>query len=103
MENHTFITVETDPALTLDEVCEACSISRDFLFELLAHGAIEPRGRTEDDWYFDIQHLKRIQRLLKLQQDLEINLSGAILACDLLDQINVMQARIEFLEKISKF
>ena len=101
-QNYTLITVETDPELSLDEVCQACQITRDFLFELLEQGAIEPKGTTEENWRFEMQHLNRIRRVLHLQQDLEVNLPGAVLACDLFDQINAMQAHIQFLEKMAK-
>ncbi len=96
------IIVETDPELSLEEICQACHITHDFLFELLEYGAIEPKGVSQESWRFEVQHLHRIQRVLHLQEDLEVNLSGAILACDLLEQIDEMQARIQFLEKITK-
>jgi len=93
------IQIETDPELTLEEVCQACQISPDFVAELVAYGAIDPKGHTVDVWRFDAQHLRRIRRVLHLQQDLEVNLPGAVLAIDLMEQIEELQAQVELLEK----
>jgi chaperone modulatory protein CbpM len=40
--------------------------------------------------------------VLRLQHDLEINLAGAALAMDLMDQIDQLKAQVELLEKSLK-
>lgn len=86
-------------ALTLDELCETCGVSTDFIYDLLEYEIIKPTGHHPEEWLFDLNQLQRIKTTLRLQRDLEINLAGIALILDLLDEIHTLQARVEFLEK----
>lgn len=94
---YSIITIETDPELTLDELCQACDVTPDFIQELIQFGAIEP---IDYSFRFNAQHLRRIRRVIHLQQDLEVNLAGAALAVDLMDQIEDLQTQVELLQKL---
>ena len=98
----TIIALEADPELSLEELCETCHITSDFICELVEYGTLEPKGFALESWRFDTRHLQRIQRVLRLQHDLEINLAGAVLAMDLMDQIDQLKAQVELLEKSLK-
>ncbi len=98
----TVVTLEADPELSLDELCETCQITTNFICELVEYGTLEPKGVSIEVWRFDTRHLQRIQRVLRLQHDLEINLAGAALAMDLMDQIEQLKAQVELLEKSLK-
>lgn len=93
------IGVETEPELSLEELCISCHITPDFICELIEYGTLEPKGISVENWRFTAYHLSRIQRVLRLQQGLEVNLAGAVLAIDLMDQIERLQAQVELLEK----
>jgi len=95
----TIIAIEAEPELSLEELCETCHITPKFICELVEYGTLEPKGVALETWRFDTRHLQRIQRVLRLQHDLEINMAGAALAIDLMDQIEKLQAQIELLEK----
>jgi len=95
----TIIAIEAEPELSLEELCETCHITPDFICELIEYGTLEPKGIALETWRFDTRHLQRIQRVLRLQHDLGINMAGAALAMDLMDQIEKLQAQIELLEK----
>ena len=84
---------ETEP-LTLEELMEISASSADFIHELIEFGVLAPQEET-----FDLVQLKRIQIVQRLQRDLEINLAGAAMVLDLLDQLEEMRARMEMLEK----
>jgi len=87
----------TDPisALLLDEtaefslaeLCAACRVSEDLVVEIVAEGIVEPMGRERMHWRFTGVALTRVQRVVRLQQDFGVNLAGAALAIDLLEQI----------------
>lgn len=49
---------------------------------------------------FDMQDVRRIRRLLRLQHDLEVNIAGAALAIDLMEQIEELKVQVELLEKL---
>jgi hypothetical protein len=41
----------------------------------------------------------RLARAMRLRRDLGVNLAGALLACDLLDRIDVLEARLRRYER----
>jgi chaperone modulatory protein CbpM len=94
----TTISVEEFPELTLDELCAACDISPDFIEEILDYGVIEATDALED-MRFNESDLRRIKTILRLQNDLEINVAGAALVLDLIEEIEDLRSRIDVLEK----
>lgn len=95
----TMVSIEAQSELSFDELCEACHVSPDFIRELIEYGAIEPQGISIEVWRFNPEHMRRIQTVKRLQHDLDVNLPGAALAIDLMDQIEAMQVQLELLEK----
>lgn len=95
----TVIKVEEHPVLSLDELCVSCGISYEYIHELVEFGIIEPRGISHEDWRFDAEQLRRIRLIMRLEDDLEINLAGAALVLDLLDEIEMLRSKVELLKK----
>lgn len=87
----------TDPisALLLDdsiefsiaELCQACSITEEFVVEIVAEGIVEPIGPEPGQWRFSGRALARVQRVIRLQREFEVNLPGAALALELLEEV----------------
>ena len=73
--------------VSLDELCSLCRVSEELVVEIVAEGIVEPRGTERGQWRFSGVALVRVQRVVRLQQDLGINLPGAALALDLLDEL----------------
>ena len=94
----TTIDIEAMPELTMEELCEACSVSPEYIEEIIGYGVIEPMG-TLDQMRFTEIDLRRVRTILHLQNDLEINVAGAALVVDLMEEIEDMRARMEILEK----
>lgn len=92
------VTVETELDLGLEELCGVCHITPDFIQELVAFGVIEPQASALIDWRFNEDHLRRVRMITHLQQDLEINLSGAALVIELMDEIERLRVRTRLLE-----
>jgi len=53
-----------------------------------------PDGREPHRWRFTGTHLRRATVAIRLQRDLGVNLAGAALALQLLDELEVLQARL---------
>jgi chaperone modulatory protein CbpM len=87
--------VEEEVPLSLAELCQACDADAALVLELVEHGVIEPQGNTPDAlpsaWVFAGASLRRTRVALRLLRDLELNLPGAALAVDLLDEIARLQ------------
>jgi chaperone modulatory protein CbpM len=72
---------------SLTELCAACRVSEELVVEIVAEGIVEPLGRDRAQWRFTGLALTRVQRVLRLQEDFGVNLPGAALALDLLEQV----------------
>jgi chaperone modulatory protein CbpM len=72
---------------SLREVCSVCSISEDLVVEIVAEGIVEPLGSGPAHWRFSGHALTRVQRVIRLQHDFGVNLPGAALALQLLEEL----------------
>lgn len=94
--------------LSLDELARACSISTEWIVELVAEGVLEPIDREPIDrepleeeqprWRFAGSSLEIVHTAVRLHDDLQLNLPGVALAMDLLQEIGILRARIARLE-----
>jgi chaperone modulatory protein CbpM len=72
---------------SLTELCRACRVSEELVIDIVAEGIVEPLGRDRAQWRFTGVALTRVQRVLRLQEDLGVNLPGAALALELLEEL----------------
>lgn len=89
--------LEEQTQLTLDDLCRGCAIDAERIIELVDIGVLEPQGREPAHWKFGGASLHRARVAIRLQQDLEIDLAGAALALELLDEIESLRARLRAL------
>jgi chaperone modulatory protein CbpM len=59
---------------------------------------LHPRGSAPEHWCFSGIEVWRARRAQRLQQDLELNLAGAALALELLDEVERLRCRVRRLE-----
>jgi chaperone modulatory protein CbpM len=88
------IILEEQTGLTLTEVCQACAVRVELIVGLVDEGVLDPVGREPHRWRFTGTHLHRATVALRLQRDLGVNRAGAALALQLLDEIEILQARL---------
>ncbi len=90
--------------LTLKEVSARCGVSADYLLELIEYGVLDNEiiapHSAPAELQLDAVSLFKIQRLVRLKQDLSLNTSGAVLAVDLLEEIDRLHAHISHLEAL---
>ena len=72
---------------SLAELCSLCSVTEEVVVEIVAEGVVAPRGGERTQWRFSGVALVRVQRVIRLQQDFGVNLPGAALALDLLEEV----------------
>lgn len=97
--NHEAITgaiLDEDSELTLSELCRACGLPAEHIMALVEEGVIEPRSRAR--LRFSGICVRRVRRVYSLERDLGVNLAGAALAIELLEEIERLQARVARLE-----
>jgi chaperone modulatory protein CbpM len=83
-----------DVELTLVELCRSCQLPAERVYELVDEGIIEPLGREAAGWRFRWTSVRRARCALRLERDLGVNLAGAALALDLLEELNRLRARL---------
>jgi chaperone modulatory protein CbpM len=91
------IVLEELTELTLVEVSRACAVSAQCIVELVREGVLTPLGREPHCWRFNGIHMRRARVALRLQRDLGVNLAGAALALQLLDEVDALRARLKAL------
>lgn len=84
--------------LTLAELCQVCRVPAEQVFELVEHGVVEPVGRNPTRWRFHRVSIRRVRRAVRMERDLGLNLAGAALALDLLDELEDLRARLHRLD-----
>ena len=90
--------LEEDLELSLGELCQVCRLTQEEVLELVEYGVAEPRGRQQASWRFRGVTIRRIHRARSLQSDLGVNMAGAALALDLLEELERLRVRLARLE-----
>lgn len=88
------IILEEQTDLTLSDVSQACAVRVETIVELVDEGVLTPSGGEPHRWLFTGTHLRRATVAIRLQRDLGVNLAGAALALQLLDELEALQARL---------
>ncbi len=95
----TGIIVEDSSEFTLGELSRACGKPAEWILSLVEEGVIEPVGGDQTHWHFRGHCLRRVQIVQRLQSDLGVNLAGAALALELLEEVEALRSRIATLEQ----
>ena len=86
---------QSQAELSLIEVCRCCAVQTDFIVALVEEGIIAPVvGSEAASWRFANAHVHHVTLAWRLQRDLGVNLAGAALALQLLDEIETLRAQI---------
>jgi chaperone modulatory protein CbpM len=94
----TGIVVEDSSEFTLGELSRACGKPAEWILSLVEEGVIEPVGADQTHWHFPGYCLRRVRIVQRLQSDLGVNLAGAALALELLEEVETLRNRIAALE-----
>ena len=87
--------LEEESVLTLAELCWTCQTPAETIIRMIDHGVIAPiEGNTSRGWRFHRSALIRADKALRLKSDLGVNLAGAALALELLDEITTLRQQI---------
>ena len=76
----------------------ACQLPLERVFELVEEGVIEPLGGDPAHWRFRGVSVRRVRCAQRLERDLRVNVAGAALALDLLDELERLRARLRRFE-----
>ena len=94
----TGLILEDQTELSLDDLCRACAAQAERIVELVDEGLLTPAHTAPGEWRFTGVHVQRARVALRLESDLGVNLAGAALALELLDELDTLRARVLRLE-----
>lgn len=90
--------LEDQVEMSLEQLCLTYKLSREEVVNMVDEGIIDPLGHKPAVWRFQATSLRRVRITLTLQQDLGVNMQGAALALDLLEELEELRARFRRLE-----
>jgi len=88
------LVLDEQSLLTVSELCGACQVQTEWIVELVEEGILQPSGQETDHWLFSGTSLQRARTVRRLQRDLGINIAGAALALDLMDENDSLRAKL---------
>ncbi len=81
--------------ISMHELCRACGTHEHIIIELVNEGVLEGLTENQDQgfesWRFTGVHLRQAKIATRLQRDLGVNLAGAALALQLMDEIDSLK------------
>lgn len=83
---------------SLKDVCRVCGSQTEWVVALVEQGILQPTGDVRQQWRFPGSNLHIAMKARRLQQDLDLNLSGVALALELLEEIASLRSRLDMLE-----
>mgnify|MGYP003517771627 CR=1 FL=1 len=87
--------LDEDDCLRLDEVCTRLRIEQQWVIEMVELGALDPRGGLEPAaWSFPRSTLPRMLAMTRLVSDLGVNLAGAAIILELVEERRKLLAQL---------
>ena len=93
----TGLILDEDCNFSLDEISTACSVHTEYIVELVDEGIVEPVEQQceQQHWIFSGRSLLRARKARRLQRDLGINLAGAALVLDMMEEIEQLREQLK--------
>jgi chaperone modulatory protein CbpM len=79
--------------LTLTELSRMCAVAERHIIEYVEEGVLRA-VEVNTTWRFSGSELRRARRAVRLERDLELNLSGLALALDLMEEIDRLRLEL---------
>jgi chaperone modulatory protein CbpM len=83
-----------------NEICQLCRIELTAVVELADLGVVSPRGYAPEQWQLPATALPRLRAVGRLMRDLGVNVSGAALAVELLEEQHHLERQLRRLERL---
>jgi chaperone modulatory protein CbpM len=94
------IEILDDGSISLVEMIACTHLERTRVIELVDVGLLEPIGSVIEEWQFASRDLRRLRAAQRLVDDLGVNLSGAALILDLIEERDALLTRVVLLQRM---
>jgi len=86
--------LDEDAYFTTAELCRSCGVNAETVLEMVGEGIIDPRGATMREWRFSFTAVRRVRTAVHLVRDLNVNLAGAALALELMEELDALRREV---------
>jgi chaperone modulatory protein CbpM len=83
---------------TLHELCEICHVPEAMVESLISYDIIQS-DRQDAELIFNLEQLVRAKKALRLVNDLEVNLAGAAVILDLIEELHQLRTHLQVLKR----
>lgn len=85
--------ITDDQTVSFVELCHCTEIAVEHLLSMIEVGLLEPINShlSHIRWRFSSDSIMRVRTALRLQRDLDVNMAGAVLAIELLDELKELR------------
>jgi chaperone modulatory protein CbpM len=80
--------------LTLEQLCAAAALDRDWLVRRVEEGLIPAAGSLAVEWRFSAVHVTRARRMHEIERTYEAAPELAALVADMLEEMDELRARL---------
>jgi chaperone modulatory protein CbpM len=80
---------------TLADLCQCCTVQAETIIDMVEEGMLTPAGKSPSDWRFAGTAQRQVEITLHLQRDLRVNLPGAALALELMEEIEMLRSKLQ--------
>lgn len=88
---------EAEPYV-LTELCNMLGVHADIIVQMVEIGIVDAEGSKPSEWRFSGQACLRVKKAYRLRRDLGVNLAGAAVALDLLEDLELNRKKVRALE-----
>jgi len=88
------IVLDDSISYDLKELCRLCKVQDNLIHDMINEGMLTPFGDSPKSWKFSATSVKTIQVTVRLQNDLGVNLPGAALAIELLEELEILRSKV---------
>lgn len=87
--------ITDDETVSLVKLCHCTEIPIEQIFLMVEYGVLEPinYGSSHIRWRFSVDSISRVQTAIRLQRDLDINMPGAALVIELMDELKQLRQK----------
>lgn len=101
MGEHTIVTgvlLDEQTTVSFVEVRQRLNLTEAALLELLEQGIFDISAQNFKQMQFNVMMLQKIEAACRLQQDLGVNVPGAVLALELLEELAQLRLQLSILQ-----
>lgn len=85
--------------LSIQQICHSYQVSPSLLVAMEEYELIEIEYTKEEEGYLGVDELAKLERLLRLNQDLDINVAGLVVVHELLEERKTLREELNRLQR----